>query len=76
LEALGRALNSGAIILAPDPGGEALLSSLRGKRFRLSYMLAPGYGLPLNLGRPMALSHVLERATPHQSQMNLLREDD
>jgi hypothetical protein len=76
LEALGRALNAGAIILAPDPGGEALLSSLRGKRFRLSYMLAPGYGLPLNLGRPMALSHVLERATPHQSQMNLLREDD
>ena len=76
LEALGRALNAGAIILAPDPGGEALLSSLRGKRFRLSYMLAPGYGLPLNLGRPMALSHILERVPLQQPQLSLLREDD
>lgn len=76
LEALGRALNAGAIILAPDPGGEALLSSLKGKRFRLSYMLAPGYGLPLNLGRPMALSHIIERAPLQQHQLSFLREDD
>ncbi|MGJ5129644.1 ORC-CDC6 family AAA ATPase [Bradyrhizobium oligotrophicum] len=76
LEALGRALNAGAIILAPEPGGEVLLSSLRGKRFRLSYMLAPGYGLPLNLGRPMALSHIADRAIQQQPQLSLLKDDD
>jgi hypothetical protein len=76
LEALGRALNAGAIILAPDPSGETLLSSLRGKRFRLSYMLAPGYGIPLNLGRPMALSQILERASQTETQLNFLRSND
>jgi hypothetical protein len=76
LEALGRALNAGAIILAPDPAGETLLSSLRGKRFRLSYMLAPGYGIPLNLGRPMALSQILERARQSEPQLNFLRTND
>jgi hypothetical protein len=49
---------------------------LRGKRFRLSYMLAPGYGLPLNLGRPMALSQILERASKNEPQLNLLRNHD
>jgi hypothetical protein len=76
LVALGKALNAGAIILAPDQTGETLLSSLRGKRFRLSYMLAPGYGLPLNLGRTMALSQILERATSGEPQLNLLKDHD
>lgn len=71
LHALGRALNAGAIILAPD-GGETLLSSLRGKRFRLSYMLAPAYGIPLTLGRPVALSQILTRSGEAPSLLNWL----
>jgi hypothetical protein len=76
VEALGRALNAGAIILASEHGGDALLSSLRDKRFRLSYMLAPGYGIPLTLGRPLALSKVLARSGRNEPQLNLLGRDD
>lgn len=76
LGALGRALNAGAIILAPDQSGETLLSSLRGKRFRLSYMLAPGYGIPLNLGRPVSLSQILDRSKRANPQLDLLAGHD
>ena len=69
IAALGRALNAGAIILVPE-GGETLISSLRGKRFRLSYMLAPYYGIPLMLGRPISLSQVLSRESGEPSLLN------
>lgn len=59
LQALGRALNAGAIILVPDSSAEAIASSIRGKRFRLSYMLATSYGLPLLLGREGSLQRLL-----------------
>lgn len=56
---LAQALNLGAIVYVPDGDGEVLLSSLRGKRFRISYWLAPHYGLPLILGKPVSLSRIL-----------------
>ena len=59
LLALGRALNAGAVILVPDSGAEAIASSIRGKRFRLSYMLATSYDLPLLLGREGSLQRLL-----------------
>lgn len=59
IEALGRALNAGAIILVPDAGAETITSSIRGKRFRLSYMLAAHYRLPLILGKEMSLAKLL-----------------
>ncbi len=59
LLALGSALNAGAIILVPDSGAEAIASSIRGKRFRLSYMLATSYDLPLLLGREGSLLRLL-----------------
>jgi hypothetical protein len=62
LHALGLALNAGAIVYAPDEGDVGILESLRGKRFRLSYILAPFYRSPLVLGRGMSLSQVLKRA--------------
>jgi energy-coupling factor transporter ATP-binding protein EcfA2 len=61
VDGLGKALNAGALVYVPDAGGELILESLRGKRFRLSYLLAPHYGLPLRLGRPVALSAVLSQ---------------
>ncbi|MBD8546841.1 ORC-CDC6 family AAA ATPase [Sphingomonas sp. CFBP 8760] len=66
IEALGKALNAGAIILVPDSGAEAIASSIKGKRFRLSYMLATSYRLPLLLGREGSLHRLLvdERNNP------------
>ena len=61
LASLGRALNAGAIVYVPDGGPMILssLSALRGKRFRISYLLAPLYGLPLRLGKAAALNTIL-----------------
>lgn len=59
LRSLAQALNLGAIVYIPDGDGEVLLTSLKGKRFRISYWLAPLYGLPLILGKPISLSKIL-----------------
>jgi hypothetical protein len=56
---LSQALNLGAIIYVPDRDGEVLLTSLRGKRFRISYWLAPYFSLPLILGKAISLSKIL-----------------
>jgi hypothetical protein len=60
LATLTQALNAGAIIYVPDDQGSVILTSLRGKKFRLSYLLAPLYGFPIRLGRDIALSRILE----------------
>jgi hypothetical protein len=73
LLALGRALNAGAIILVPDSGAEAIASSIRGKRFRLSYMLATSYDLPLLLGREGSLQRLL--SDDRQPSVPLFRGD-
>ena len=52
-------MNAGAIIYVPDDEGKVILTSLRGKKFRLSYLLAPIYGFPIRLGREIALSRIL-----------------
>ena len=59
-EALQRALNAGAIIWVPDKSDNTLLTSLNGKRFRLTYLLAPYHQLPLQLGRSISLRKILE----------------
>lgn len=59
LQVLGQALNAGAIIYVPDDEGKVILSSLRGKKFRLSYLLAPIYGFPIRMGSNIALSRIL-----------------
>lgn len=62
---LAQALNLGAIVYVPDREGEVLLTSLRGRRFRISYWLAPLYRLPLILGKPVSLSKILaEKHSP------------
>jgi hypothetical protein len=57
--ALGQALNAGAIVFVPEDPSQILLRTLRGERFRISYLLAPHYGLALRLGRKINLSTVL-----------------
>lgn len=62
IRALGSALNAGAIVYAPEQDDPGVLESLRGKRFRLSYLLAPYYHFPLMLGRKISLNKILESA--------------
>jgi hypothetical protein len=61
VNAVGKALNTGAIIHVPHPdsGPDALLRGLRGQRFRLSYVLAARYRLLLTLGDRINLSTLL-----------------
>ena len=59
LRAVGQALNTGALIYVGSGGDENVLSSLRGKRFRLSYLLAAHYGLVPRLGRSISLRRIL-----------------
>ncbi|MEZ0446873.1 hypothetical protein [Cellulomonas sp. ICMP 17802] len=61
---LGRALNAGAIVLVPARGGSPMTASLRGCRFRLSYLLAPHYELPLRLDKAISLSSILSVGLP------------
>lgn len=65
LASLKQAMNSGAIVYVPDEHGLSLVlkaDNLRGKRFRLSYLLAADYNLPIRLGRSVALSAILKAA--------------
>ena len=59
LTILGQALNAGAIVYVPDDNGQLILQSLRHKRFRVSYLLAPIYAIPIRLGPAVNLSGIL-----------------
>jgi hypothetical protein len=77
VNAVGKALNTGAIIHVPHPdsGPDALLRGLRGQRFRLSYALAARYRLLLTLGDRINLSTLLlemRGVDIGQPQQNLL----
>jgi hypothetical protein len=68
MKALGMALNAGAIVCASDDSHTGVLGSLRGKRFRLSYIFAPHYCIPLVLGRHLTLREIVKRTSkPKQS---------
>jgi hypothetical protein len=72
LEMLGVALNTGAIVYVPNSSAELVLKSLKGKRFRLSYLLSPMYHIPIRLGRAMALEAMVSIdnfAPPNQPQL-------
>ena len=70
IDALGNAVNAGAIVYVPDAAGAGLLSSMKGKRFRLSYLLATKHQLPLRLERSASLRSILYR-TPSQTPLEL-----
>jgi hypothetical protein len=80
LDALRQALNAGAVVYVPDDDGQLILTSLRGKRFRLSYLLAPLYEFPIRLGKEVALSRILrtvseEHETPASGQLEFSDEE-
>jgi hypothetical protein len=57
---LGQALNAGAIVYVPDDWSRLILDDLRAKRFRVSYLLAPIFGLPIRLGKEIVLSSIMQ----------------
>lgn len=57
---LTQAVNTGAIIHIPkDNSNQPVASNARGRHYRLSYLLAPRYGLPLRQGKTVSLSNLL-----------------
>jgi hypothetical protein len=71
--AVGRAINAGALVFVPDKNSVGILNDVKGKRFRLSYLLAPHYQLPLRLGGSVSLMHILSRGRkPNEAQGELL----
>ena len=65
-DALGTALNAGAIVAIPSGEDEQLGEGLFGKRFRLSYLLSPLYRIPVRLGRAFPLSTALNKLDPDE----------
>lgn len=61
LSAIGKALNIGALVYVPDQDSEDILSNVVGNRFRLNYLLAAYYKLPLSLDREISLSTLLSQ---------------
>jgi hypothetical protein len=63
-DSIGYALNVGAIIYVTKKGGAEVLNSLSGRSYRLSYLLATHYNLPLIMtGKSKTLKKILrERA--------------
>ncbi|MFK0385188.1 hypothetical protein [Agrobacterium sp. NPDC090273] len=71
LSAIGKALNIGALVYVPDQESEDVLSSVVGNRFRLNYMLAAHYKLPLSLDREITLSALLsQQSGSRQARMD------
>lgn len=58
VDAVGSALNQGAFVFIPSQTNETSLGDLNGKRFRLAYLHAVRYHLPLTFGPPKALSTI------------------
>lgn len=69
LQALEQATYSGALVFVPESENEIATGSLRGKRFRLTYLLAPKYKLPLVLLRAKSLSALLSGPSAKQDEL-------
>jgi len=67
--ALEQAIYAGAIVFVPESDSEIAAGSLRGKRFRLTYLLAPKYKLPLILLRPKSLTSLLVDSNKQQEAL-------
>jgi hypothetical protein len=68
--AVGRGLNAGAFVLIPERNEQAVFSSLRNHRFRVSYLLAARYGIPLRMGRHADLTTILAQPLEVQQTLN------
>lgn len=63
LHFLTACLNVGAVISADDEDAALSLSALHGRKFRLSYLLAPSLELPLRTGKVRAMSSIFSKTS-------------
>lgn len=77
IEGVELLINAGAFIHVHEQSSGVLMTSPRGSRFRLNYLLATHYGLPLRLERAVSLSGLLRDAggAPLQGQGALFDPD-
>ncbi|MBN3783698.1 hypothetical protein G3O06_40240 [Burkholderia sp. Ac-20345] len=62
-KALRIAINLGAVVSLSDPDEMGGFRTLEGKRFRLAYLLAPEFRLPLRSTKSVSLSTIVSDAT-------------
>jgi energy-coupling factor transporter ATP-binding protein EcfA2 len=70
---LSACLNVGAVISVDEEDAALSLSALRGRKFRLSYLLAPSLVLPLRTGKPRALSTIFSKTSVSKLKRLLVR---
>lgn len=71
VKALEVALNVGAVVMVPETPDQKLVASIVGTRFRLTYLLAPHFKLPLTTGKSRVLSSVLAGANSSSATPDL-----
>jgi hypothetical protein len=59
LDALGQAMNQGALIMLSDEAGIFDFGAIRNARLRFSYLLCPRYHMPLIVGQEAKLNRIL-----------------
>lgn len=74
--ALRIAFNLGAIVCLSDSDGYGGFKSLRGKRFRLAYLLAPEFKLPLRSTKHVVLSSILSEPLNDSLRRGRLKRKD
>ena len=72
--ALALALNAGAIVFIPGTSTNIIMTSLKDKRFRLTYLLAPHFQIPIQLMRATSLKRILSRRLDTK-QLSLFEND-
>lgn len=72
LDALAQALNTGAIVIVDESEDATGLEDMRGRRFRLCYLLIAHFEAMPRLGRPVSLKRILsEQAVEATSALEL-----
>lgn len=71
LDAVSTAVRSGALVYLPDSAADIAIVSPRGKRFRISFMLAPNYSLPLIKGRYISLNSLIHQRDDTGRQLSI-----
>jgi energy-coupling factor transporter ATP-binding protein EcfA2 len=73
--ALALALNAGAIVFIPGSTTNIIIKSLKDRRFRLTYLLAPNFQIPIQLMRATSLKRILSSGSNTPNTQLLLFED-
>jgi hypothetical protein len=67
------AINHGAIVCYQPTDGIGGFDTLHGKRFRLSYLLAPCFKLPVRKSKPINLSRILNTKEQTLSDVDMMQ---